>query len=83
VGLNPVSARLKPITDWEDMREGREDESWGEGPVLGVVAAMSMGADADAVRNQSLLWVPAQAREFTETFALISHHKNPPISCCQ
>ena len=48
MGLNPVSARLKPITDWEDMREGREDESWGDGPVLGVVAAMSMGADADA-----------------------------------
>jgi hypothetical protein len=35
----------------------------GEGPVLGVVAAMSMGADADA---ESLVRIPAQAREFTE-----------------
>jgi hypothetical protein len=30
------------------MREGREDGSWGEAPVLGVVVAMSMGAGADA-----------------------------------
>jgi len=44
---------------------------------LGVVAAISMGADAgvDAMRNQflldlSLVRIPTQAREFTETFAL-------------
>jgi len=43
------------------MREGSEDESWGEGPVLGVVAAMSMGADADAVRNQSLVRIPGSS----------------------